>query len=183
MAPGLAMVDQEVPPSELVSMLPLLNSVARSLPSAASAPGEAATADPIGAGVVQEAPPLAVAASGENVRFWLGSTARVSELAPLADATIPALIATPGGVTSFQSAEFPVREKTCQNTGLAAIGTIAQLSAPAAIDVAIGSVTAAADAAAAAEDDAEVPQAATAPAAASASPAAAARVTLTLRFA
>ncbi len=140
MAPGLASVDQVAPASELVSMVPSLSSAARSLPAAASASGESATAALIGPPVDQEAPPFAVSASGENTRSWLGRTAIVSDFAPPAEATSPPLSATPGGVTSFHDPEFPARANTSQNAGSADIGTTAQSSAVVAIEVAMETV-------------------------------------------
>ena len=133
----MASVDQVAPASELVSTVPSLSSAARWLPSAANASGDAATAASIGPPVDQEAPPFVVWASGENTRAWLGRTAMVSELAPPAEATSPPLSATPGGVTSFHDPEFPARANTSQNAGFAAMGTTAQLSVPAATEVAI----------------------------------------------
>jgi len=127
-APGLARVDHDVPASELVSMVPSLNSAARRLPLAANASGDAATPAFSGPPADHALPPFVVAASGVNVRSWLGRTATLSESAPPAAATSPPLMATPGGVTSFQVGEFAARENTCQNAGSAAIGTIAQVS-------------------------------------------------------
>ena len=106
-------------------------------PSAAKAPGEAATPASSGGPADQEAPPSAVAASGENTRSWLGRTATVSELAPPGETTSPPLSATPGGVTSFQEAEFPARTNTSQNAGSADIGSTAQVSALVETDVAM----------------------------------------------
>ena len=172
MAPGLAIVDQDAPASELASTAPSLSSAARWLPSAASAPGEAATAASIGPPVDQEAPPFSVAASGENARSWLGRTATVSALAPSAEATSPPLLATPGGVTSFHHTEFPARTNTCQNAGSADIGTTAQLSAVVPIEVAIETASGTVPPGPGADETVEDPHAATAPAATSTTPAA-----------
>src|SRR6185437_4153772 len=152
MAPGFASADHDAPASELVSTVPSLSSAARCAPSAANASGEAATAASIGPPGDQEAPPSAVCASGENTRSWLGRTATVSDFAPPAAATSPPLSATPGGVTSFHEPEFPVLAKTSQKGGSAAIGTTAQVSLPAAIDVAIEAAPGAPAAPEAAED-------------------------------
>jgi hypothetical protein len=108
----------------------------------------------------------------------------VSEFAPLAEATSPPLVATPGGVTSCHVPEFPALASTCQNAGLADTGTTAQLSELVAIDVAIETAAepAAGAAGAADDEDAEDPHAATAPTAASATPVATARLPATARF-
>ena len=170
MAPGPAIVDQVAPALALASMAPLLSSATSLPPKADSAPGEAATAASIGPPVDQEAPPFAVSASGEYLRFWVGRTATVREFAPSAEATSPPLLATPGGVTSFHVPEFAARANTCQNVGSADIGTTAQLPADVASEVAIElapDVTAPAPDADA-DEDAEDPHAATAPVATSA---------------
>jgi hypothetical protein len=181
MAPGFAIVDQDVPASELVSTAPSLSSATSLSPDAANASGEAATAAPIGPPVDQEAPPFAVTASGENTRSWLGRTATVSDFAPPAEATSPPLSATPGGVTSFHDPEFPARANTSQNAGSADMGTTAQLSAPEAIDVAIETAADAPSPAPDADEAAEDPHAATAPAATIVAPTAAARMPVTAR--
>src|ERR1700733_9339307 len=122
----------------------------------------------MGPPVDQEAPPSAVAASGENRRSWLGRTAMVSDVAAPAEATSPPLSATPGGVTSRHVPEFAARSNTSQKAGSADIGTTAQSSALVAIEVAIETVPDATPPVPAdADDDAEDPHAATAPVAAS----------------
>ncbi len=67
-APGLASVRQELPESELVSMVPLPSKTASWLPETASAPGEEATPWLIGPPLDHVLPASAVDASGVNSR-------------------------------------------------------------------------------------------------------------------
>ncbi len=118
-------------------MAPLPSSATSLAPKAESAPGESATDALIGPSADHVLPPSAVAASGENTRSWLGRTATVSDLSPLAEATSPPLSATPGGVTSCHVRELAARSNTSQKAGSDDIGTTAQLYACVANEVAI----------------------------------------------
>ncbi len=79
-------------------------------------------------------PVSAVAASGENVRSWLGRKPAISDVAPVAAMTIPPLLATPGGVASFHVLVPAGRTNSSQKLLCAAaeppIWTIAQLAPP-----------------------------------------------------
>ena len=79
-------------------------------------------------------PVSAVAASGENVRSWLGRKPAIRDVAPVAAMTIPPLLATPGGVASFHVLVPAGRTNSSQKLLCAAaeppIWTMAQLAPP-----------------------------------------------------
>ena len=93
------------PPGWPSSAPPLVSAMRWPADPAASASGTSARPGFTGPAVDQLAPLSLVAASGENVRSWLGRNPVSSDAPPVDAATRPPLSATPAGVTSRQAAE------------------------------------------------------------------------------
>src|SRR5215470_10011824 len=101
---------------------PLVRAMSRPPGPAASASGALARPGLTGPDGDQVAPPSLVAASGENVRSWLGRNPVTSEPPPAPATTRPPLSATPGGDASQQRAPPEGRTNSAQKLSCCAAG-------------------------------------------------------------
>src|SRR5580704_1516991 len=89
--------------------------------AAASASGTSARPGCSGLPGCQVEPLSRVAASAENVRSTPGRNPAITDWPPSVASTNPPLVATPGGVTSFQLVLSAGRVNSCQNALLSAL--------------------------------------------------------------
>ena len=102
------------PPGWPSSAPPLVSAMRRPADPAASASGTSARPGFTGPAVDQLAPLSLVAASGENVRSWLGRNPVSSDAPPVDAATRPPLSATPAGSPAARLPSPPVRVNISQ---------------------------------------------------------------------